>query len=109
MQVERFCVATIHDGDDGIGESLVVDDTRAEVERVGDLDTSEVDSVCVFGMDLFVGKKERDQFSLVVNGEELIVVFVKKRGMASDDRPVDFQPKDATFEQGCIGGRKALE
>jgi hypothetical protein len=50
-----------------------------------------------------------DQFSFVVNGEELIVVFVKKRGTASDDGMVDFQPKNATFEQGCVGGTKALE
>jgi hypothetical protein len=56
-----------------------------------------------------LGKKNGTSCSLVVDGEELIVVFVKKRGMASDNRPVDFQPKDATFEQGCTGGRKALE
>jgi hypothetical protein len=71
--------------------------------------TTKIENFCVVGMNLFVGKEEQDQFSLVVNGEELIVVFVKKRGTASDNRTVDFQPKNAMFKQGCGGGRKALE
>jgi hypothetical protein len=78
------------------------------MERVGDLDATEVDNVHIFRMNLFIGKKERDQFSMGIDGEELVVVFMKKRGATGDNRPKDFKPKNATFEQGCVGGREAL-
>jgi hypothetical protein len=45
---------------------------------------------------------------LGIDGKELVVVFMQKRGVTGDDGPVNFQPKDTTFKQGCIGGRKAL-